>query len=78
MAEHWPITCPMETMKTSLHINWLYLTTLGLGESTLQGGHFGHFHDMYIKYIFAKCIAFNFGVFSVSAWYFDFQKVNDI
>ncbi len=26
-------------------------TTFGLGESTLQGGHFGHFHEMYVKYI---------------------------
>jgi hypothetical protein len=25
------------------------------------GGHFGHFHDMYLKFIFAKRIAFNFG-----------------
>ncbi len=33
----------------------------GEGESTLEGGHFGHFHNMYVKYIFAKCIAFNFG-----------------
>jgi hypothetical protein len=31
------------------------------GESTLQGGHFGHFHDMYVKYISTKHIAFNFG-----------------
>jgi hypothetical protein len=31
------------------------------GENTLHGGHFGHFHDMYIKYIYAKGIAFNFG-----------------
>jgi hypothetical protein len=31
------------------------------GESTLWGGHFGHFHDMYVKYIHAKRIAFNFG-----------------
>jgi len=32
-----------------------------MGENTLQGGHFGHFHDMYVKYISAKCIGFNFG-----------------
>ncbi len=31
------------------------------GESTLWGGHFGHLHNMYVKYIFAKCITFNFG-----------------
>jgi len=31
------------------------------GESTLQRGHFGHFHDMYIMYISKKCVAFNFG-----------------
>jgi hypothetical protein len=30
-------------------------------ESTLQGGRFGHFHDMYVKYISTKHIAFNFG-----------------
>jgi hypothetical protein len=33
----------------------------GGGENTLKGGHFGHFHNMYVKYIFAKHIAFNFG-----------------
>jgi hypothetical protein len=32
-----------------------------LGESTLRGGHFGHFHDMYVMYISAKHVAFNFG-----------------
>jgi hypothetical protein len=32
-----------------------------MGENTLQGGHFGHFHDTYVKYISAKHIAFNFG-----------------
>jgi len=31
------------------------------GEITLRGGHFGHFHNIYVKYISAKCIAFNFG-----------------
>jgi hypothetical protein len=31
------------------------------GENTLGGGHFGHFHNMYVKYIFAKHITFNFG-----------------
>jgi len=36
-------------------------TTIVGGESTLWGGHFGHFHNMYIKYIFAKHVAFNFG-----------------
>ncbi len=32
-----------------------------MGETTLQGGHFGHFHDMYVKYISTKHIAFDFG-----------------
>jgi hypothetical protein len=32
-----------------------------MGEKTLQGGHFGHFHDMYVKYISTKHIGFNFG-----------------
>jgi hypothetical protein len=32
-----------------------------MGENTLQGGHFGHFHDMYVMYIFTKHVAFNFG-----------------
>ncbi len=31
-----------------------------MGESTLQGGYFGHFHDTYVKYISTKHIAFNF------------------
>jgi hypothetical protein len=32
------------------------------GESTLGGGgHFGHFHNMYVMYNFAKHVAFNFG-----------------
>jgi len=31
------------------------------GWKHIMGGHFGHFHDMYVKYICAKCIAFNFG-----------------
>ncbi len=35
------------------------------------GGHFGHFHDMYINYIFG----FHFGVW---ASYFDFHNVNNI
>jgi hypothetical protein len=48
------------------------------GENTLWGGHFGHFH-MYVLYIFTTCVAFNLGFFfGVWAWYFDFQKVNDI
>jgi hypothetical protein len=25
------------------------------------GWNFGHFHDMYVMYIFVKCVAFNFG-----------------
>jgi hypothetical protein len=45
-------------------------------ENTLQGGCFGHFHDMCVKYIYGKHIAFNFGF--VWAWYFDFHRVNDI
>jgi hypothetical protein len=32
-----------------------------LGENTIRGGHFGHFHNMYVMYTFAKCVAFNFG-----------------
>jgi hypothetical protein len=32
-----------------------------LGESTLRGGHFGHFYDMCIMYIFVKHVAFDFG-----------------
>ncbi len=31
-----------------------------LNENTLRGGHFGHFHNMYVMYIFAKHVAFNF------------------
>jgi hypothetical protein len=31
------------------------------GENTLWGGHFGHFHDMYVMYIFAKLVTLNFG-----------------
>ncbi len=31
------------------------------GESTIQGGQLGHFHNMYVMYIFAKHVAFNFG-----------------
>jgi hypothetical protein len=31
------------------------------GENTLRGGHFGHFHDMFVMYIFAKLITLNFG-----------------
>jgi hypothetical protein len=31
-----------------------------MGENTLQGGHFGHFHEMYVIYIFTKCVTFNF------------------
>jgi hypothetical protein len=30
------------------------------GENTLWGGHFGHFHDTYVKYISTKHITFNF------------------
>jgi hypothetical protein len=30
-------------------------------ENTLCGGHFGHFHDMYVMYIFAKLVLLNFG-----------------
>jgi hypothetical protein len=37
------------------------------GESALHGGHSRHFHDMYIKYIFAKYVAFNFG-FTFGVW----------
>jgi hypothetical protein len=49
------------------------------GESALHGGQVGHFHDMYIKYMFAKHVAFNFG-FHFWDWasYFEFHKVNDI
>jgi hypothetical protein len=32
-----------------------------LGWKHTTGGHFGHFHNMYEKYIFAKHVAFNFG-----------------
>ncbi len=32
-----------------------------LGWKHIKEGHFGHFHDMYIKYTSLKCIAFNFG-----------------
>jgi hypothetical protein len=35
--------------------------TLEKGESTLQRGHFGRFHNIYIKYISTKHITFNFG-----------------
>jgi hypothetical protein len=36
------------------------------GENTFREGgggewHFGHFDDMYVMYIFAKHVAFNFG-----------------
>ncbi len=45
----------------------------------LWGSHFGHFHDIYVKYVSTNCIAFNFGfTFDVWAWYFDFHKVNYI
>jgi hypothetical protein len=33
------------------------------GENTLRGGHFRHFHNIYVKYIFAKRIAFDFGFY---------------
>jgi hypothetical protein len=41
------------------------------GESTLHGGHFGHFGQNMLHLI----LDFIFGVW---AWYFDFHKVNDI
>jgi hypothetical protein len=34
-----------------------------MGQSTLLMSQLGQFDDMCIKYIFAKCIAFYFGVF---------------
>ncbi len=37
------------------------------GESTLWGNHFGHFHDIYVKYVSTNCIAFNFG-FTFDVW----------
>jgi len=50
-----------------------------LGENIIWGGHFGHFHNMYVMYFFAKCATFNSRFhFGVWAWYFDFHKVNDI
>jgi hypothetical protein len=50
-----------------------------VGESTLWGAHFGHFQHMYVMYIYAKHVVFNFGfTFGVWAWHFDFHKVNDI
>jgi hypothetical protein len=41
-------------------IEWTKLEFILMGESTLRGGHVGHFHDMYVKYISTKCIVFNF------------------
>jgi hypothetical protein len=44
-----------------------------------RGGHVGHFHDMYVKYISTKCITFNFGFhFCAWAYYFYFHKFIDI
>jgi hypothetical protein len=49
-----------------------------LGENT-WGGHFGHFHNMYVLYISIKRVAFNLGFFfGIWAWYFDFHKFNDV
>jgi hypothetical protein len=49
------------------------------GESTLQGGHFGHFHDMYVMYILQNMLHLILGfTFGVWVQYFDFHKVNDI
>ncbi len=61
----------------SNHIFWLFMIIENLGIkkiynekivwSSLQGwkhtmrGHFGHFHDIYVMYIFTKRVAFNFG-----------------
>jgi hypothetical protein len=39
-----------------------YATKWVEGENTLHGGHFGHFHDMYGKYIFAKYI---YGIYNI-------------
>jgi hypothetical protein len=44
----------------------LIINNLVQGESTLQG-HFGHFPNMYVMYIFAKCVAFYFG-FTFGVW----------
>jgi hypothetical protein len=48
-------------IKARMWMWWTFQQHLDLGENTLQGGHFGHFHDMYIKYISTKCVAFIFG-----------------
>jgi hypothetical protein len=54
-----------------------------MGKSTLRGrgggGAFGHFEDMYVKYIVVKHVVFNFGFhFRCLGLIFDFHKVNDI
>jgi hypothetical protein len=38
-------------------------------------GHFGHFHGIYINYIYGFNFGFHFGVW---ASYFDLHKVNNI
>jgi hypothetical protein len=47
------------------------LPNLNGGKHTMGGGHFGHFHDMYVIYIFTKqatlILGFTFGVW---VWYF--------
>jgi hypothetical protein len=43
------------------HFQNTWVVKLPWGVKTHYWGHFGHFHDVYIKYIFAKHFAFNFG-----------------
>jgi hypothetical protein len=45
----------MEAMKFLCNGNGFH------GENTLQGGHFGHFHNMYVIYISTKLVTLNFG-----------------
>jgi hypothetical protein len=42
-------------------------STLYGGENIVLGGHFGHFRNMYVKYVFAKSVLFNFG-FHFGVW----------